>query len=63
MLLNKLILLQEIVILSNTDIYFDNSLQLVKNIDLNNKVLCLLHNVDSNVTLIFLDILTSSPHR
>lgn len=40
---------KETVILSNTDIYFDYSLQLVNNIDLNNKVLCLLrHNVDSN---------------
>ena len=39
----------EIIILSNTDIYFDNSLNLLNNFSLYNKVLCLLrHNVDIN---------------
>jgi len=34
----------ENVILSNTDIYFDESLELLNNYDLNNKVLCLLRH-------------------
>lgn len=40
---------RELVILSNTDIYFDDSLSLIENEDLENKIYCLLrHNVDKD---------------